>query len=109
MGGFYLEIYEPLYIFIFLISLGLIYLILFFYVIYKFKFNSIGLILIFLSISSYVLIGKYMIDYGNFADERASTLFGIGFLELIILSYPYNFLVLSLLLGKKGKHMPQKR
>lgn len=58
----------------------------------------IGLLLVILSISSYLLIDKYMFD----ADEYSS-LFGLGFLELTLLSYPYIFLGLSVVFGKKGE------
>lgn len=93
---------EPLYIFFFLILLGLIYIPVTIYTIFKFKFNVIGLLLVILSISSYLLIGKSMFDAGNYADEHSS-LFGIGFLELTLLSYPYIFIGLSVVLGKKGE------
>ena len=84
-------VYEPLYIFFFLILLGLIYILVTIYTICKFKFNAIGLLLVIISISSYLLIGKYMFDAGNYADEHPS-LFGLGFLELTLLSYPLFFL-----------------
>ncbi|WP_186673808.1 hypothetical protein [Sporosarcina sp. BP05] len=97
-------VHEPLYIFLFLILLGLIYIPVFLYTIKKFKFNVIGLLFVFLSIVSYLLIGKYMVDSGNYADEHSS-LFGLGFLELTLLSYPYIFIGLSVLLGKKGERI----
>ncbi|SES44970.1 hypothetical protein [Psychrobacillus sp. OK032] len=95
-------VYEPLYIFFFFILVGLIYIPVFFYVIYNYKFNWIGLLFVLLSLFSYLFIGKYMMDAGSFADEHHSTLFGIGFLELTLLTYPYIFIGLSVLLGKKG-------
>ncbi|MFC9541408.1 hypothetical protein ACFTQ7_16250 [Lysinibacillus sp. NPDC056959] len=95
-------VFEPLYIFFFLILLGLIYILVTIYTICKFKFNMIGLLLIILSISSYLLIGKYLVDAGNYADKHSS-LFGLGFLELTLLSYPYIFLGLLVVLGKKGE------
>lgn len=66
------------------------------------KFNVIELLLVILSISSYLLIGKYMIDADNYADEHSS-LFGLGILKLTLLSYPYIFLGLSVVFGKKGE------
>jgi len=72
-------VYEPLYIFFFLILLGLIYILVTIYTICKFKSNAIGLLLVIISISSYLLIGKYMFDAGNYAEEHPS-LFGLGFL-----------------------------
>jgi len=43
-----------------------------------------------------------MFDVGNYADKH-SPLFGLGFLELTLLSYPYIFLGLLAVLGKKGE------
>ena len=49
-----------------------------------------------------MLIGKYMFDAGNYADEHSS-LFGLVFLELTLLSYPYIFLGILVVLGKKDE------
>lgn len=98
-----MEIFEPLYIFYFLLLLGLIYVPVVLYTILKFKFSLLGLLFVILSVGSYLLLGKYMVDSGYYADERSSTLFGLGFLELTLLSYPYIFIGLSVLLGKKGE------
>lgn len=64
-----MEVYDPMYIFYFLILVGLMYIPITIYTIYK--FNVIGLLFVTLSISSYLLIGKYMIDAGVFADEHS--------------------------------------
>ncbi|RTQ86035.1 hypothetical protein [Lysinibacillus telephonicus] len=95
-----MEFFAPMYVFFFFILVGLIFIPVFFYVIYNFKLNLIGLSFVLLSIVSYLFIGKYMMDAGSFADEHLSTL-GIGFFELTLLSYPYIFIGLSVLLGKK--------
>lgn len=97
-----MAVFEPLYIFFFFIVVGFIYIPVVFYIVSNYKFNWMGLILVFMSIASYLFIGKYMMDAGTFADEQRSTLFGIGFLELTLLSYPYIFLLLSVSIGKKG-------
>lgn len=102
--GALVGVYEPLYIFFFLIFLAFIYIPVTGYTIYKFKFNVIGLLFVSLSIISYLLIGKYMIDSGYYADGNSS-LFGYGFLELTLLAYPYIFIGLSVLLGKKGERV----
>lgn len=96
------DVFEPLYIFYFLLLLGLIYIPTVLYALLKFKFTIIGLLFIVLSVGSYLLIGKYMVDSGYYADEQSSILFGIGFLELTLLSYPYIFIGLAVLLGKKA-------
>lgn len=45
-----------------------------------------------------------MAGSGYYADEHATRLFGqFGFLELILLSYAYIFIGLSVVLGKKGE------
>lgn len=98
--------YYPTYIAIFLFLLGLIYIPLFFYTIYRFKFNVIGFLLTGLSITSYLLVGAYMVGSGYYADEHVSRLFDkFGFLELILLSYPYIFIGLSVVLGKKSERI----
>jgi len=43
-----------------------------------------------------------MMDAGSFANEQLSTLLGIGFLELTLLSYPNIFIGLSALVEKKN-------
>ncbi|ADU28880.1 hypothetical protein [Evansella cellulosilytica] len=100
-------VYDPLYIFFFTVLIGIIYLVVLFYTIYKTKFNVIGNILVGISIISYLLVGMYMIgagyyaDAGYYEDGYTGMLLGIGFLELILLTYPYIFITLALLLGKK--------
>lgn len=99
-----MDVFEPIYIFFFLLSLGLIYILIFLYAVFKFKLNAVGLILIGLSVGSYLLLGTYMVGVGYYADGQSSgLLFGYGFLELTLLSYPYIFLALSVLLGKKSE------
>jgi hypothetical protein len=98
------DVFEPLYIFGFLLILGLIYVPVFLYTLFKFKLNIIGLIFIVISLGSYLLLGTYMVGVGYYSDEPSTNLiFGIGFLELTLLSYPYIFITLSVLLGKKGE------
>ncbi|MDM5333840.1 hypothetical protein QUF56_11435 [Ureibacillus composti] len=96
-----MAVFEPLYIFFFFIIAGLVYIPVLFTIVAKYRFNLFGYFLVLLSISSYLFIGKYMMDAGTFADEQQS-LFGIGFLELTLLTYPYIFVILAVVLGKKG-------
>lgn len=96
------EVFEPLYIFFYLLLVGFIYVPILLYTIFKFKFNLIGWLFIALSAGSYLLLGKYMVDSGYYSDEEPTELlFGLGFLELTLLAYPYIFMVLAVLLGKK--------
>lgn len=99
-----MDIFEPIYIFCFLLLLGLIYVPVFLYTLLKFKFNTGGFLFIILSLGSYLLLGTYMVGAGYYADGQSSgMLMGYGFLELTLLSYPYIFIALSVLLGKKGE------
>lgn len=99
-----MDVFEPLYIFGFLLILGLIYVPVLLYTLFKFKLNIIGLFFTILSIGSYLLLGTYMVGAGYYSDEQPTAmLFGYGFLELTILTYPYIFVVLAVLLGKKGE------
>ncbi|TWT06481.1 hypothetical protein FQV26_01310 [Planococcus sp. CPCC 101016] len=99
-----MDVFEPIYIFCFLLLLGLIYVPVFLYTLLKFKFNLGGFVFIVLSLGSYLLLGTYMVGAGYYSDGQSSgMLMGYGFLELTLLSYPYIFIALSVLLGKKGE------
>lgn len=99
-----MDVFEPLYIFYFLLLLGLLYIPVVLFTLFKFHFTITGFLFIVLSAGSYLLLGKYMVDSGYYSDEHPSEmLFGYGFLELALLSYPYIFIVLAVLLGKKGE------
>ncbi|OHR63620.1 hypothetical protein HMPREF3291_16295 [Bacillus sp. HMSC76G11] len=96
--------YDPPFVSIFLLLLGLIYIPVAIYTISRFKLNVIGYLLAAASFASYLLVGAYMAGSGYYADEHATRLFGqFGFLELILLSYAYIFIGLSVVLGKKGE------
>ena len=77
------------------------------YAVSKFKLNFIGWSLVILSIVSYLIVGIYMVGGGYYADSGyakdgySSLLFNYGLPELILLSYPYIFVGLAILLGKK--------
>lgn len=99
-----MDVFEPMYVAVFLLLLGLFYIPVLFYTVAKFKLTVIGLVFIILSIGSYLLLGTYMVGVGYYSDEPSTNLiFGFGFLELTLLSYPYIFVALSVLLGKKGE------
>lgn len=103
-------VYQPLYLFLFVLLLGIILPVII-YTISKFKFNFIGVFLIALSIISYLTVGAYMVGAGYYADGGyydegfSGTLFNIGLPELTLLSYPYIFICLSVILGKKGNKL----
>ncbi|MEY9869072.1 putative membrane protein [Peribacillus sp. B2I2] len=98
--------YEPFYIPILLVLLGILYLGILVYSFTEVKFNIIGYGLIGISIITYLLVGLYMTGKGYYLDGHAPEIlvFGsFGFLELTLLTYPYIFLALAVVLGKKGE------
>lgn len=99
-----MDVYDPLYIFFYLLFLGILYIPILLISLAQTKWSLLGIFLMLLSAGSYVLIGIYTAGSGVYADEESTgMLFGIGFPELTLLSYPYILLILALLLGKKTK------
>ncbi|WP_157727831.1 hypothetical protein [Aeribacillus pallidus] len=99
-----LAVYEPYYISIFLVLLGLGYWVIIALVVSKFRFTIFGKLFLAISIVIYLLVGVYMVGKGDYIDEKApdSLIFHkFGFLELIILSYAYIFLGLAVGFGKR--------
>jgi hypothetical protein len=99
-----LAVYEPYYISIFLVLLGLGYWMIIALVVSKFRFTIFGKLFLAISIVIYLLVGVYMVGKGDYIDEKAqdSLIFHkFGFLELIILSYAYIFLGLAVGFGKR--------
>lgn len=89
---------------------GAIYIPLGIYLMRKIKFNLIGLLLVFFSFVNYLILGAAFmmgagtyVDSGLYEDGYSSTLFCIGLPKLALLSYPYIFLILAVVLGKKGE------
>ncbi|MGE7758552.1 hypothetical protein [Peribacillus sp. NPDC097895] len=98
--------YEPFYIPILLLLLGILYLGALVYSFTKIKFNNIGYFLFGISIITYLLVGLYMTGKGYYSDGHAPDMFlfgSMGFLELNLLTYPYISLTLAVALGKKGE------
>lgn len=98
------SVYEPTYISILLILLGLGYLFLIGLAISKYQFKISGKIFLVISIVIYLLVGAYMVGTGYYIDEEAPdalVFHKFGFLELIILSYAYIFLGLAVGFGKR--------
>ncbi|AOH56420.1 hypothetical protein ABE28_018795 [Peribacillus muralis] len=99
-------LYEPFYIPILLLLLGILYIGILIYSFTNVTFTFVGYGLMGISILTYLLVGLYMTGKGYYLDKHAPDLlvFGsIGFLELTILTYPYMFLTLAVVLGKKGE------
>lgn len=97
--------YEPSYIVVLCVVLGILYILVLAYSIAKVKFNTIGYLLLGSSIVTYLLLGYYEVGFGYYSDGNApevTIFYGIGFLELILLSYPYVLLSLAVSLGKKN-------
>ncbi|MCS1351872.1 hypothetical protein [Mechercharimyces sp. CAU 1602] len=101
-----LYIFEPVYIPIMLLILGLLYPVYLAITLSKIKLNVVTGITFTISFLLYLLVGLYMTDGGYYSDGQATEpqLFhGFGFLELILLSFPYIFLALGAGLGEKRK------
>ncbi|WP_057913839.1 hypothetical protein [Peribacillus muralis] len=99
-------LYEPFYIPILLLLLGILYIGILIYSFTNVTFTIIGYGLMGISILTYLLVGLYMTGKGYYLDGHAPDIlvFGsMGFLELTILTYPYIFLTLAVVLGKKGE------
>ena len=99
-----MDVYDPLYIFYYLLVLGFIYIPIFLYTVTRFQLTGLGWILAILSAGGYLLVGAYMVGAGIYSDEEPTEmLFGIGFLEMTLLAYPYLLILLAVVLGKKGE------
>ncbi len=99
--------YAPDYIFILLLFLGLLFFGIFLYCLLTIKFNAIGFGFLIISIVTYLLVGIYMVGSGYYydTDPREGHIFReYGFLELILLTYPYIFLTLACSIGQKRKN-----
>ena len=99
-------LYEPFYISILLLLLGIVYIGILVYSFTKVTFTILGYGLMGISIITYLLVGLYMTGKGYYLDGHAPDIlvFGsMGFLELTLLTYPYIFLTLAVVLGKKGE------
>ncbi|WP_146551102.1 MULTISPECIES: hypothetical protein [Rummeliibacillus] len=96
-----MNILDPIYVSVFFYIVAYAYIFLLIYSIYKFKWNLIGYGLIIVSFISYLLLGKYMIDSGIYADEHNKVLLKTGFFELILLAYVYIFIILAFTMGNK--------
>ena len=99
-------VYEPGYIFVLLILLGIIYLIYFGLVIAKFTLNILTISTLALSVITYLIVGLYMAGTGFFIDEQTpnNLVFeSYGLPDLILLAFPYIFLSLAASLGEKKR------
>ncbi|MCM3216375.1 hypothetical protein ABER75_00285 [Niallia taxi] len=96
--------YEPFYVAVLLLLSGLLYFLLFLYCAVNVKFTKIGYCLLAISLITYLLVGIYMVGNGYYydTDPREGHIFrSMGFLELILLTYPYIFLTLACCIGQK--------
>ena len=96
-------VYLPYYIAVFLILLGVLYPVLFALSLMTKVYTRIGYTLLALSMITYLLVGFYMVGVGYRSDYHTPdiNIFAIfGFLELILLTYPYILLSLAIGLGK---------
>ncbi|PJN89611.1 hypothetical protein [Bacillus sp. mrc49] len=99
-------LYEPFYISILLLLLGIVYIGILVYSFTKVTFTILGYGLMGISIITYLLVGLYMTGKEYYLDKDAPDILIFGsfdFLELTLLTYPYIFLTLAAVLGKKGE------
>lgn len=99
-------IFEPNYITLLLIFLGIVYLIYFALTIAKFKLDVLTISTLAISFLTYLLVGFYMAGTGFYIDEETpdNLVFEkYGFPDLILLAFPYIFLALAVGLGEKRK------
>ncbi len=77
--------------------LGLMYILVLVFVLSKLKFEKVGYAFIGISVALYLYLAYFTTASAYFLDEKGSVLIGqgIGYFELIILSYPYIFLLLA--------------
>ncbi|MCM3029783.1 MULTISPECIES: hypothetical protein [unclassified Niallia] len=97
-------LYEPLYVCVLLLLLGLIFFGILLYCVLNIKFHILGYVLLTISFVTYLLVGIYMVGKGYYydTDPREGHIFReYGFLELILLTYPYIFLTLACCIGQK--------
>lgn len=98
--------YEPPYIPLLLVFLGIAYFFFFSIIIYKFKLDLLTVSILALSFLTYLLVGVYMTGKGYYLDGHApdNLIFRrIGFMELILVLVPYVFLSLTAGIGEKKK------
>ncbi|WP_226673498.1 hypothetical protein [Rossellomorea aquimaris] len=99
-------IFQPDYIFALLIFFGVVYLFYVGMIIAKMKLTPITIFSLVISILTYALVGIYMTGKGMYIDEnpnesKSLVFYSMGFLELILLTFPYIFLTLAASLGEK--------
>lgn len=77
--------------------LGLMYIVVLAIVLTKLKFEKVGYVFVGISVALYLYLGYFTTASAYFLDEKGTVLIGqgIGYFELIILSYPYIFLSLA--------------
>ncbi len=94
--------YEPNSITILVCLLGIYFIVFWALCLGLLKFDVIGKILMGISMLLYLYVGYYTVASGYYADSRSLDIFApIGYLELIILAYPYIFLTLACKFSKR--------
>ncbi len=94
--------FEPNSIFVLLLFLGLFYLATFTICLVTIKFDVLGKLFLVVSLLLYLYVGYYMTAASYYADDKSLDIFSsYGYLELIILVYPYIFLSIACRFGEK--------
>ena len=100
-------IYEPDYISLLLLLLGIVYVIYFGITIVKIKLDTLAISTLAISLLTYLLVGFYMAGFGFYIDEETPNNLVFekyGFPDLILLAFPYIFLSLAASLGEKKRN-----
>ena len=105
-------IFDPGYIFLLLIILGILYLFYFAIILGTIILNALTISTLTISFIAYLLVGFYMAGAGYYMDEypEYNLVFnGYGFPDLILLAFPYIFLSLAARLGEKNEINNKKK
>lgn len=100
-------IYEPGYISLLLLLLGIGYLIYLGLTIARIKLDRLTISTLAISVLTYLLVGFYMAGSGFYIDEETPNNLVFkkyGFPDLILLAFPYIFLSLAASLGEKKQN-----
>ncbi|MFE4704917.1 hypothetical protein [Peribacillus simplex] len=100
-------IFDPGYIFLLLIILGIVYLVYFALIVVTIKLNALIISTLTISFITYLIVGFYMAGTSYYMDEHPDynlVFIGYGFPDLILLAFPYIFLSLAASLGEKKQN-----
>ncbi|MBC6295599.1 hypothetical protein HCJ45_00490 [Listeria sp. FSL L7-1517] len=101
------QIFTTWYMFIYLLIIIGVFESIFALVLEQYKFTLAGKALIGLTFFSLVVLFVYELNYFYMVDEIGLISQGIGAFEVLLLTHPYIFLILAILLG--GEKRPVRK